>query len=118
MQIIRYLEYNWEEKKTIKIEEKEVYALLNDNLRDKITVCINGRILQNLQVFDSFSIEFLSKLTFAFVRKSYVVDEIIFHVSFKLHLYINLIGGLTWLRTLLHKLGKGVHIAQEDNELH
>ena len=52
MKIIRYLEYNWEEKKTIKIEEKEVYALLNDNLRDKITVCINGRILQSLQVFD------------------------------------------------------------------
>jgi hypothetical protein len=48
MKIIRYLEYNWEEKKTIKIEEKEVYALLNDNLRDKITVCINGRILQSL----------------------------------------------------------------------
>ena len=46
--IIRYLEYNWELKKQIKIEEKEVYMMLNDNLRDKITVYINGRILQNI----------------------------------------------------------------------
>jgi hypothetical protein len=43
--IIRYLEYNWEEKKKIKIEEGELYDLLNKNLRDKITVCLNGRIL-------------------------------------------------------------------------
>lgn len=50
--IIRYLEYNWELKKQYKIEESEVYSMLNENLRDKITVYINGRILQNTQVFD------------------------------------------------------------------
>ena len=43
--IVRFLEYNWEQKKSIKIEENEVYSLLNDNLRDKITVFLNGRIL-------------------------------------------------------------------------
>ena len=45
IKVVRYLEYNWEQKKKIKIEEAEVYSLLNDNLRDKITVCLNGRIL-------------------------------------------------------------------------
>lgn len=30
--IVRYLEYNWEQKKQIKIEENEVYNLLNENL--------------------------------------------------------------------------------------
>lgn len=49
-------------------------------MRDKITVCINGRILKNIKAFDTFPIEFLSKLTFVFKKKSFVVDEIIFHV--------------------------------------
>jgi hypothetical protein len=79
---VRYLEYNWEKKKQIKIEENEVYSLLNDNLRDKITVYLNGRLLHNIQVFDSFSIEFLSKVTFIFKKRSYTVDDLIFNVSF------------------------------------
>jgi hypothetical protein len=35
----------WETKKTIKIDEKEVMAMLNESLREKITVYLNGRIL-------------------------------------------------------------------------
>ena len=50
----------------MKIEQEEVDALLNDNLRDKITVYLNGRILNNIKLFDEFSIEFLSQLTFIF----------------------------------------------------
>jgi hypothetical protein len=41
----RYLEYNWELKKLYKIEEKELLELLNDNLKGKITVYFNGKIL-------------------------------------------------------------------------
>jgi hypothetical protein len=32
--IVRYLQYNWEWKKELKIEEAEVYHLLGDSLRD------------------------------------------------------------------------------------
>ena len=45
MQVERYLEYNWELKKLYNIEEQEVLDQLNDNLRDKITVYFNGKIL-------------------------------------------------------------------------
>ena len=38
----RYLEYNWELKKMYKIEEKDMMHLLNDDLREKLTVYING----------------------------------------------------------------------------
>lgn len=82
MKIVRYLEYNWEEKKKNKIEENEVYALLNDNLRDKITVSINGRFLYNISVFDQFPIELLSKVAFIFKKRSFTVDEIVFNVYF------------------------------------
>lgn len=45
MKIRRYLEYVWESKKEIKIDEKEVMAMLNESLREKLTVYLNGRIL-------------------------------------------------------------------------
>lgn len=44
-QVKRYLEYNWELKKLYKIEESQLLGLLNDNLRGKIIVYLNGRIL-------------------------------------------------------------------------
>lgn len=49
-QVKRYLEYNWELKKLYKIEETELLTMLNDNLRGKIIVYFNGRILQSIEV--------------------------------------------------------------------
>lgn len=54
--------------------------MLNDDLRDKITVYINGRILQNILIFDQFSLEFLAKVTFIFKKRSYAVDDLVFNV--------------------------------------
>jgi hypothetical protein len=45
IKVRRYLEYNWELKKLYKIEENELLDLLSVNLRNKITVYLNGRIL-------------------------------------------------------------------------
>lgn len=66
MKIRRYLEYVWESKKVIKIDEREVMAMLNENLREKITVYLNGRILQKMPFFESFGLDLLSELTFYF----------------------------------------------------
>lgn len=66
MKIRRYLEYVWESKKVIKIDEREVMAMLNENLREKITVYLNGRILQKMVFFESFGLDMLSELTFYF----------------------------------------------------
>jgi hypothetical protein len=66
MKIRRYLEYNYEQKKIVKIDEGEVFALLNENLKEKITVYLNGRILKNMKFFEEFGLDFLSELTFYF----------------------------------------------------
>jgi hypothetical protein len=56
----------WEHKKLIKIDEKEVMAMLNESLREKITVYLNGRILQGMSYFQSFGLDMMSELTFFF----------------------------------------------------
>eukprot|EP00347_Sterkiella_histriomuscorum_P008075 403346469 len=74
-QVKRYLEYNWELKKLYKIEEKELMDLLNDNLKGKITIYLNGQILQNIDILCQFPIEFLSNLTFIFQKTTFTIDE-------------------------------------------
>ena len=66
LKIRRYLEYMWEHKKLIKIDEKEVMAMLNESLREKITVYLNGRILQGMSYFQNFGLDMMSELTFFF----------------------------------------------------
>lgn len=39
-------------------------AMLNENLREKITVYLNGKILKNMVFLVDFGIDFLSELTF------------------------------------------------------
>ena len=43
--VTAYLRYNLEQKKYIKIEESSVMRLLNDDLKGKLTVYLNGKIL-------------------------------------------------------------------------
>lgn len=49
--------------------------LLNEELKDKITIYLNGQIIQKMGVFFNFKIDFISQLTFVFVQKSYSVDD-------------------------------------------
>lgn len=62
--IKRYLQYNYEMKIDIKIEEDEVEELLNDDLKSTLTLFANGRILKSVAVLNRFPLEFLSNLTF------------------------------------------------------
>lgn len=48
---------------------------MNDDLRGKITVYINGKILQNIAALSVFPIEFLSNLSFLFRKYTYALDE-------------------------------------------
>lgn len=45
MSITRLLEYEWEQKKLIKIEEEEVLKMVNADLRDKLIIFMKGRHL-------------------------------------------------------------------------
>lgn len=75
MQVKRYLEYNWELKKLYKIEETEMLAMLNDNLRGKIIVYFNGKILKSIDVLGVFPLEFLSNLSFILSKRVYAADD-------------------------------------------
>ena len=75
MKVRNYLEYIWTSKKEIKIEESEVMESLNENLRDKLILYLNGRILKNIKLFEDFEIEFLSEITFIFGQVTYMVDD-------------------------------------------
>jgi len=84
LKIRRYLEYVWESKKTVRIEEAEVFSLLNDNLKEKITVCMNGMVIQTIPFFEKFDMEFISELTFYSRTETYATDDTIFVVSHSL----------------------------------
>lgn len=49
--------------------------MLNDNLRGKIIVYFNGRILQSIDVLGRFPIEFLSNLSFILQKRVYAIDD-------------------------------------------
>jgi hypothetical protein len=70
----------WQSKKDIKIEEKEVMAMMNESLKEKITVYLNGRILKNMKFFEPFGLDFLSDLTFYIKSSTFAVDDYIFQV--------------------------------------
>ena len=75
MKVRNYLEYVWTSKKEIKIEEQEVMEILNENLRDKLILYLNGRILKDIKVFEDFDLEFLSEITFIFCQVTYMIDD-------------------------------------------
>lgn len=75
MQIRRYLEYKWEMKKKIKVEETEVMDLLNEYLKDKVLMQLNARVLKNIKVLTNFDIEYLSQLTFTISMATFSIDE-------------------------------------------
>ena len=66
-------------KKDLKIEESEVLSLLNDDLRNTITVYLNGKIIKSVDIFSAFPLEFLGHLTFVLTKKNYFMDDFIFN---------------------------------------
>jgi len=63
----------------MKIEEHEAMSLLNDDLKGKLTVYLNGKILKSVNVFAQFPLEFLSHLTFILIKRSFSMDEYVFN---------------------------------------
>ena len=80
LKVWRYLEYIWEIKKQIKIDEEEVYEQLNQDLKEKVTVSMNGFILQTIPFFEDFEMSFVSELTFYLKKETFAMDDNIFVV--------------------------------------
>ena len=49
--------------------------LLNDDLRGKITIFLNGQIIHKIDAMRKFDIVFLSELTFKLKKKAYSLEE-------------------------------------------
>jgi len=54
-------------------------GFLNDDLRGKLTVYLNGKILKSVNVLSEFPLEFLSHLTFVLNKRSFSVEEYVFN---------------------------------------
>ena len=63
LKIRRYMDYIYEYKKDIKVDETEVFHMLNENLKDKINMHIRGVVLNKISFFEPFGVDFLSDLT-------------------------------------------------------
>jgi len=57
-------------------------AMLNESLREKITVYLNGRILKSMKFFENFGLDFLSELTFYFKVFTFAIDDYLFVVNY------------------------------------
>lgn len=78
MKVRRYLDYIFETKKETKVDESEVFKLLNEGLRDKIQMELRGTILIRLPFIHNFGLDFLSELTQYFKKVTYVADDFLF----------------------------------------
>lgn len=78
IKIRRYLEYVFDSMKEVKLEENEVFKLLNESLRDKINMHLRGRILKSIFFLEDLGLDFLSDLTQFFKKMTYITDDFLF----------------------------------------
>lgn len=100
LKIRRYLEYVLNSKKTVKVDQEEVFSVLNKNLEIKMRAFLNGRILKNITVFKNFEIDFLSEITKHFKKQTFTVDDNIFIEGDEGGTMYFIVTGLV---TILHK---------------
>ncbi|MDR3547419.1 MAG: hypothetical protein P4M11_03945 [Candidatus Pacebacteria bacterium] len=81
VKIRRYLEYVMDEKKRLLMDETELMSLLSTPLRDELLIYFHGTILHNCSIYDEFSIDFLSYLTFFMHSEQFSIGDTIFEVS-------------------------------------
>jgi hypothetical protein len=100
LKIRRYLEYVLNSKKTVKVDQDEVFTFLNKNLEIKMRAFLNGRILKNIKAFKNFEIDFLSDITKQFKKQTFTVDDNIFVEGDEGGSMFFIVTGLV---TILHK---------------
>lgn len=57
--VSKYLEFMYSEKETRRLEEVEIFSLLNDKLRNELKIELNKRILLNLKMFKKTEFDLL-----------------------------------------------------------
>jgi len=82
IKVRRYLEYMMEEKKKAVVDEGEIMNLLSVPLRDELLIYFHGSVMQSFTLFDDFTVDFLSYLTFFMRNEQFSVNDSIFEVFF------------------------------------
>ncbi|CDW79507.1 UNKNOWN [Stylonychia lemnae] len=75
VQIRRYLEFQWDLREQMKIEEEDVMNLLNEDLREKLILYTNAKSLRNLSFCNQFKLEFITDLAFQMKSQTFGVGE-------------------------------------------
>ncbi len=88
LKIRQNLEYVLNSKRTVKVDQEEVFSILNKNLEIKMRAFLNARILKSIKVFKNFEIAFLSDITKQFKRQTFTVDDNIIVVRLKQGIFI------------------------------
>ena len=77
----------------IKIDEKQVYKLLNKQLTEKLQIFLRGRVVNDIKFLRQFGLDFLSELINYFNLRTYVIDDIIFMERDKAESFYYIIEG-------------------------
>ena len=78
MKVRRYLDFVFEQKKDIKIDESDIFKILNEALREKVHMILRGRILKKISFMEDLGLDFLSELASYITISSYISDDFIF----------------------------------------
>lgn len=62
MKVRRYLDYVFELKKDIKLDESDIFKILNESLRDKVHMILRGRVLKKINFMEDLGLDFLSEV--------------------------------------------------------
>ena len=60
IKVRRYLNYLYENKKKYKLDDEDVLLMLNETLKAETTIHLNGKLLNETPLFQSFDVRFLS----------------------------------------------------------
>ncbi|CAI2364970.1 unnamed protein product [Moneuplotes crassus] len=75
LKIMSYLDDMCEYKRKIKLDENEVLNMLNETLRDQVIAFINGNMINQSGVFQTFNIMVISQITFKLQHHMFSVDD-------------------------------------------
>jgi CRP-like cAMP-binding protein len=84
----------------VKVDQEEVFQVLNKDLEIKMRAILSGHILQKIKVFGNFKYDFLSDVAKNFKKRTFTVDDDILVEGDKGGTMYFIVTGLV---TVLHK---------------
>lgn len=74
----RYLDYELDKKKEIKVEDDDVYEMLNADLQNQIKTYLRAKTISEIAFLKPFGLDFISELAMYFKNMTYAQDEFLF----------------------------------------